>query len=411
MCDSFCSLVGDRTWFAKSSDRPIDEVQVAEVFDRRPAGGTVPAQYLAIDDAGAAAVLGCRPTWLWGFEMGLNEHGVAIGNERVYTVRDDESLVPEALIGMDLVRLGLERAADADQAVEVIGALLAAHGQGGIADATSGEGYFSSFLVADRRGAWVLETAGSTWAARPTATGPVAISNRLHLADDWTVGSADLRAGASFQDLREPAVPTGFADVRAAATTAVAERAGVDARHLAAGCRDHGGHPWGRPGGDGPGIAVDPVPGPVADFDGTGVSVCMHIRGFQATAASLLTDLPADPGAPLRAWVALGSPCVSVYVPVFPPPAAPGGVAPALATEATWLRFRALRQRVETAHDAGDDEAMRAVRAVLGPLEDELWAEADAVAAAWRGDDDPAATAFAATVGSRLDAALARLGV
>ncbi len=411
MCDSFCSVAPDRTWFAKSSDRPIDEVQVAEAFVRRPGGGTVQAQYLAIDDPGAAAVLGCRPSWLWGFEMGLNEHGVAIGNERVYTVRDDESLAPDSLIGMDLVRLALERAASADEAVEVIGALLTSHGQGGIADAAAGEGYFSSFLVADRRGAWVLETMGSTWAARPTATGAVAISNRLHLADDWTRGSADLAAGSSFQDLRSPDVPTGFADVRAASTTAVAERSGLDARDLAAGSRSHGDHPWGRPGGDPIDTTVDPVPGPTADFDGTGVSVCMHIRGFQATAASLLADLPAGSGEPLRAWVALGSPCVSVYVPVFPPPAAPGGVPAVLAEEATWLRFRALRERVETAHDDGDDEALVAVRAVLGPLEDELWEEADAVATAWGGDDDPAAAAFAATVAPRLDAALGGLRV
>ena len=423
MCDSCCALTGDHTWFAKSSDRPVDEPQVVEAHDRRPAGGRVQAQYLSLPDVGAAAVLGSRPTWLWGFEMGLNEHGVAVGNERVYTVRDDGSSEPDHLIGMDLVRLALERAGSADQAVDVIAGLLAEHGQGGVADATAGEGYYSSFLVADRDGAWILETAGATWAARSATTGGVAISNRLHLADDWTASSPDLTAGSSFQDLRAPAVPTGFADVRQAATLAAAERPDVDARSLAAAFRHHGGRPWGRPGStdpdDGRGdhrhdhrddSAPDPIPGPRADFDGTGVSVCMHVRGYQATAASLLADLPADPGAPLRAWVALGSPCASVYVPVFPAPAV-GGLPAVLADEATWWRFHALRRRVEDGHDAGDDGALVAVRAVLGPIEDELWAEADAIAAAWRGDDDPAAAVLATTAGERVDAALRTLGV
>ncbi len=409
MCDSCCTLAVDHTWFAKSSDRPVDEAQVVEAHDRRSPGGAVQAQYVALPDAGAAAVLGSRPTWLWGFEMGLNEHGVAVGNERVYTVRDDGAAEPDHLIGMDLVRLALERGRSADEAVDVIARLLAEHGQGGVADATTDEGYYSSFLVADRTGAWIVETAGATWAARSATTGGLAISNRLHLDDDWSAASADVAAGSSFQELRADAVPTGFADVRQTATLAAAERPDADARTLAAAFRHHGHHPWGRP-GDATTSGPDPIPGPLADFDGTGVSVCMHVRGFQATAASLLADVPADPAAPLRAWVALGNPCVSAYVPVFPAPAQ-GGVAALLADEATWWRFHALRRRVEDAHDAGDDDALVAVRAVLGPLEDELWDEADAIAAGWRGDDDPAAATFAASAGTRLDAALRALDV
>jgi len=37
-----------------------------------------------------------------------DEHGVAIGNEKVYT-KANPNKEPPALIGMDLVRLGLER--------------------------------------------------------------------------------------------------------------------------------------------------------------------------------------------------------------------------------------------------------------------------------------------------------------
>ena len=61
--------------------------------------------------------------------MGANEHGVAIGNEAVFTkVPYDKG---PALLGMDLLRLALERAATARQALDVITGLLVEHGQGG----------------------------------------------------------------------------------------------------------------------------------------------------------------------------------------------------------------------------------------------------------------------------------------
>ena len=89
MCDSLCSLQPDRTLFAKNSDRPPGEVQVVERH-RPPPGGRLPlaTTYLTLPDPGAAAVLGSRPTWQWGLEHGVNEHGVAIGNEQLWTVDD-----------------------------------------------------------------------------------------------------------------------------------------------------------------------------------------------------------------------------------------------------------------------------------------------------------------------------------
>jgi len=43
----------------------------------------------------------------------VNEHGVAIGNEKIFTVERPGDL-PPALLGMDVVRLVLERARDAN---------------------------------------------------------------------------------------------------------------------------------------------------------------------------------------------------------------------------------------------------------------------------------------------------------
>ena len=82
----------------------------------------------------------------------------------------------------------------------------------------------------------------------------------------------------------------------------------------------------------------------------------------------MIAELPAGPDRPLRAWVALGQPCVSVFVPVF------GTHVPAaLGDPATWHALAVLRDRAEA-----DADALADIRGVFGPLEAELWAEADA---------------------------------
>jgi hypothetical protein len=371
MCDTLCALGPGRTLFAKSSDRPPGEAQVAEWHPRRDPGSTLRTTYLELADAGAHALLGSRSTWMWGLEHGVNEHRVAIGNEKVWTVDDPHAEAP-ALQGMDLVRLGLERAASADDALDVMTSLLAAHGQGGSGELDHDEPYFSSFLVADPHRAWILETSARTWAAR-RVEGGAAISNRIALGADWTRASADVPPGSDFQRWRDPAAPVAIADVRLATTAPVAARpaAGLDPRDLVAALRSHGGSPWGAPGSTPTDVASVPTG---VDDHWNGLSVCMHVGGYQATTASMVTELRAEPAdAPIRAWVALGSPCASVYVPVFLPDAVP----PELGSPATWSRFAALARRVES-----EPDGLAEVRSVLGPVEADLWAAADAAAAA-----------------------------
>ena len=401
MCDTLCVLGSGRTLLAKPSDRPPDEVQVVEAHGRRPGGGRLRTQYLELDDAGAHALVGSRPEWLWGLEHGVNEHGVAIGNEKVITVVDPWA-APPALLGMDLVRLGLERATTADEALDVMTALLEQHGQGGVGDLAINSPYWSAFLVADGNGAWVLETSGRTWAAR-RADGHAAISNRLSLRTDWTRASADVAPGSDVDGWRPPEAPTGYADVRLAVTVPWAgEVVDPSPRSTVALLRHHGTRPWGAPGDDP--ADVEPPP-PFWYPDGTGISVCMHARGFQATTSSMVAELPAGggggadalaAGGAVRAWVALGSPCVSVYVPVFLPDAVPAE----LASPTEWQRFAVLRQRVED-----DPPSVEKVRAVLGPVEADLWNEADSVS-----DDAGRRTRFVAGAWAAVAAPLRRLG-
>ena len=376
MCDTLCAPGRSGMVFAKNSDRPPGEVQVAWSFGRRgSAGCTLRTQYLTIGDTGAHATFLSRPTWLWGAEHGVNEHGVAIGNERVSTTHDAAAAKP-ALIGMDLVRLGLERARSAAEAVGVMTELLEACGQGGIADAAHAEAYDSSFLIADPQDAFVLETAGADYAAAAFPAG-TAISNRLTLGTGWTRASAGLTPGEDFGRFRDAGEDTRYADVRLAASRRFLDSAppgGLTPAATAAHLRDHGTGPWGAPGVAGP---VEPPPAYVAP-DFTGVTVCMHVRGLSVTAASMIAELPLgiEDGAPLRAYVAAGSPCASIYVPAFPRTVAgpPPFIPLELSGPELWHAADALRQRVEA-----DPDVLPAVRALLQPVEDELWADADDV--------------------------------
>lgn len=394
-CDSLVAL-GDatrdgRVHFAKNSDRPEQEAQPLWQQPRRrhDAGSALRCTYVEIPQVGAtAALIGSRPWWCWGFEHGLNEHGVAIGNQTIFT---KDAPAGTGLIGMDLVRLGLERGRSAREAVEVITGLLAAWGQGGSGFADKDWAYNNSFLVADRQTAFVLETSDRHWAWREVR-GVASLSNHMTLGSDWealsdgfvehAVAQGWWEAGrterfdvaAAYRDTT--LVPESISSGRHGRTCALldAGRGRIDVAGLQAALRDH----YGR-------LAPSTDISRLLPED---ISVCMHAEPVGTTTASLVAALPADAAEPLVYRASLGSPCCSVFVPLrldAPVPAAmlAGGAEPA--PDSLWWQCKRLVQWVQQDWEA----RLPPLRAQLDAIE----AEADAGMAAALADGDPARAA------------------
>lgn len=90
-CDTFVVLPANDNvpvLFAKNSDREPTEAQNIVHLKRatHKAGSMVNCQRLSIKQvAETFDVVLFQPHWLWGGEMGVNEHSVCIGNEAVFT--------------------------------------------------------------------------------------------------------------------------------------------------------------------------------------------------------------------------------------------------------------------------------------------------------------------------------------
>jgi secernin len=199
---------------AKNSDRPTFDAQPLVFYPRQswPADAAINAGRITIPQARETfATLGSSPYWCWGYEEGINEFSVAIGNEGIRTrpllldlVRTTTDDPPQlGLTGMDLVRLGLERARTAREALDVITSLLETHGQFGSGLPTmqaAAGAYDNSYIIADPAEAWVLETAGRQWVARRLESGSTSISNTPTITTDWDLASHDLVSYAVSMD-------------------------------------------------------------------------------------------------------------------------------------------------------------------------------------------------------------------
>ena len=181
MCDTLGRLGKVYTFFAKNSDRSPNEVQLLEYHaPKQNLTGQVDCTYISIPQAEQTyGVLLSRPDWMWGAEMGVNEWGLCIGNEAVFT---KGAYGKTGLTGMDMVRLALERSKSAEEALHLLVKLLETYGQGGNCGFDHNFYYDNAFLILDRDHLYVLQTAGKEWVYK--AYTQTNISNRLSIGAD-----------------------------------------------------------------------------------------------------------------------------------------------------------------------------------------------------------------------------------
>jgi len=386
-CDTMVALgsrtAGGATIFAKNSDRPARECQPLFQAPRQdhPPGDLTQCQYLEIPQVRQTwRFIGSRPAWLWGLEHGINEHGVAIGNEALIA---KDSLPAVGLLGMDLVRLGLERASTARDAMELIGGLIERYGQGGSASHDFDWRYSNGFMIADHAEAWILESSGRQWAARKVnADGCATISNRISTTS-YDRASANVREHARAQGwwdgrspfdfaqaYAEPAHPTSFSALgRLARSRELVARDGRrSVRDLIAALRDH--------------YEMGEMPVITASLENERhFSLCMH-TDFTCTTASMVAEIPApDSGLSPVIWVSMAAPCTGIFIPLY----VEGTVPPALtigttepAADSPWWRMKQIQDLVARAPERLAPIVWRHFR----PLEAELLERAETIAVA-----------------------------
>jgi secernin len=362
MCDTMVALgdatVDGRVFFAKNSDRSPNEAQglVSVPRSLHKAGEVLRCTYGEVPQVRETyAVLLSQPFWMWGCEMGLNEYGVTIGNEAVFTKEPYDK--KGGLLGMDLIRLALERTTTARAALDLISDLIAIYGQGGSGGFGHALYYHNSFIIADPNEAWVLETAGRYWAAmkvRDIAT----ISNGLTIGAQWDLASpglvehaiekgwcsskADFHFARCYSDRLMGRI-TCYAQRQPRSIALLRAQAGrIDAAAMMSILRDHG--PAGQDG------VWRPAPG-------NPNRVCMH-AGFGPTrdsqsVASMVVHL--DPALP-TAWVTgTSAPCAGIFKPVWLEAGLPD-MGPALTAEydpaTLWWRHERLHRAVLKNYDA-----------------------------------------------------------
>jgi dipeptidase len=188
MCDTFVALssvtLNKNVLFAKSADCEVNEANAIVRIPRRKhvKGEALRITHLVIPQAEETyEVFLTKAFWTYGCEIGVNEYGLAMGEEAVFTTEMTEE--NDGIIGPDLMRLGLERGRNCQEAITLMTGLLEKYGQGGSAELKGNSHFDSSFLMADTREAYILETAGRNWAVKKIDEFN-SISNMLGIAGD-----------------------------------------------------------------------------------------------------------------------------------------------------------------------------------------------------------------------------------
>lgn len=326
MCDTFVAessvTAAGEMILAKNSDREPNEAQAVERFEAKEhAEKTMRATYIEIPQVSRTReIILSRPFWMWGGEMGANASGVAIGNEAVF------SKVPIAkknngLLGMDLLRLALERTDSAQNALSCITELLVQYGQDAMAGyLDKGFYYHNSFIIADPKEAFILETIDRQWAVRRVRES-ASISNCLTLEgplDGSSPGLLDFakskglidKASSSVENFREAFsdrfftfFARGHERRKTTGEALLAQKGRITEETAMQLLRSHGKHE---------GESFTPASSSMA-------AVCLHAKGMvtpSQTTASMVAVLRAS-GKHTIWMTGSSAPCLSVFKPFF----------------------------------------------------------------------------------------------
>jgi len=332
MCDTIVACkdaVEDGTvLFGKNSDREPDEAQNIEIVaasDNSASEVQCTHVRAPLYRRKTCAALLCRPFRMYGAEMGVNEYGVAIGNEALFTREKPDKT---GLTGMDLLRLALVQSRTAGEARDTIIRYLSEFGQGGKAGHRQNIRYMNGYIIADPDEAYVLETVKSWWAWK-RITGVWSISNIISLRQDFdecapglienavTKGYAKSESNFDFQRCYSDRLYTKFARGRPRAERTrrllSSKEGGLFEADFFQILRDHGDDPEWRP------------------YHRKGGTVCMHATNSltrpSQTVGSMVASL-AKEKTPVYVTAA-ANPCMGAFFPVsFPEGPLPDGYKP-----------------------------------------------------------------------------------
>ncbi|MFV2067260.1 MAG: C69 family dipeptidase [Pirellulales bacterium] len=373
MCDTFVAL-GNSTasgsvLLAKSADTEVNEAEHVVRYPRREygEGALVRITHRTIPQARVTheTILG-RSFWAWGAELGCNEHGVAVGNEAAFSNQKAET---DGTCCLDLCRLPVERGETARQAVEVVGQVVEAFGQGGNCQMMGNFPFDTGLLIADRHEAYVVNCAGKHWAARKVDD-VMAISNRYQITDDWDMSSLQPGNGAkpdfraTFADEKRENEAAALKRECRALELLQARKGSITVKDMADILRDLGDDP------DSYNIPEDELP----------TRICMHagpseLRFWHATGA-MITD-SSDEG--VLVWMtATSATDLSIFKPLFFGAEMPDMGPPPMGIHtdgSLWWKHEHLHRRA-----VADYHALKAdIRGDFDALETEFFAEGPSV--------------------------------
>jgi len=291
MCDTFFIKKDNKRYFLKNSDRSPNEPNLLEYVPHMTHNEeTLKCTYISIPQVKETnEMILVKPSWIWGAEIGMNEYGVSIGNEAVFTKKKNKN---ESLIGMDYLRLGLERGKTAKEALIIIIDLLKEYGQGGNCGFDHNFYYDNSYLIVDRYQAFCLETSGKHYAYKELFDS-YNISNKLSINKDYD--EADKEYPNGFEKEHSDFLFTYFskAKIREQRGKELIKEKGSSLKDMIDILSDHGNN----------------------NKENVG-SICMHktLIGDETT-ASMIVDYSTNKP---TVWLETGmTPCLAIYKPYY----------------------------------------------------------------------------------------------